>query len=111
MKIVLNKSYGGFRLTKHQAELLGYEWKEFTGIFKTAYTSRMGTDGAGYAERADEDKDRVNPILIESVERGDPSSWASDLYVCEIPDGAHWVIENYDGIETLYWSLSEIHEV
>lgn len=110
MKIVLNRCYGGFRLTKHQAELLGYEWKEFSGTIKTAYSSRKGMD-SGYAKGSDEDKDRINPILIESVERGDPSSWASELCVCEIPDGAHWVISNYDGVETLYWSLSEIHEV
>lgn len=110
MKIVLNKCYGGFGLTKHQAELLGYEWKEFSPIMAAAYKSML-RENAGYAEGANEDKDRVNLILIESVERGDPSSWASDLCVYEIPDGAHWVISNYDGVETLYWSMSEIHEV
>jgi hypothetical protein len=109
MKIVLNKCYGGFKVTKHQAELLGYEWKQFPNAMRSAFASRLKIDD-GYAEGANEDKDRVNPILIESVERGDPSSWASDLYVYEIPDGAHWVISNYDGVETLYWSLSEINE-
>lgn len=103
MKIVLNRCYGGFSITEEQAKLLGYEWK----LFENQY----GGFPRGYAIGQDDDKDRVNPLLIESVESGDESHWASDLYVYEIPDGAHYVISNYDGVETLYWSLSEIHEV
>lgn len=110
MKIVLNKSYGGFRLTKKQSELLGYQWKEFEGIWRTAFANG-DVEKSGYPEGSDEDKDRINPLLVESVERGDPSSWASELVVYEIPDGAHYVINNYDGVETLYWSMSKIQEV
>jgi hypothetical protein len=103
MKIVLNRCYGGFGITEEQAKAMGLEW--------IVFESQYGNKFKGYAKGWNEDKGRLNPILIESVERGDKQHWASDLWVCEIPDDAHYVISNYDGVETLYYSLSEIYEV
>jgi hypothetical protein len=52
-------------------------------------------------------KDRTHPLLVECVETmGDAaSSDLADLEVIEIPDGIHWAIDEYDGIE----SVHEVH--
>ena len=47
---------------------------------------------------------RENPVLIQWVETHN-----SDLAVVEIPYKAHYVIEETDGWETLYWSKTPIH--
>lgn len=86
MKVVINKCYGGFGLSKEAYEYLGLDW-----------------DGYGYKY----DNNRADPKLVECVETlGDAASGScAKLKVVEIPDGVEWEIEEYDGIE---W-ISEVH--
>ena len=84
MKIVINDCYGGFGLSKAQMELLGVEYSHQGEEFRT------------------------DQRLIKSVEDGDNKTSFAYLIVCEIPDGADYKIHEYDGLETLYWSLTPI---
>ena len=88
MKVVINKCYGGYKLSKEAYEYLGLDW-----------------DGYGY----DYDLYRTDPKLVECVETlGDIASGSSsNLKVVEIPDDVEWEIHDYDGIE----SIHEVHRV
>jgi len=86
MKVVINKCYGGFALSKEG-------WKLYW---------EMG----GKARRLGR-KDRADPLLVAVVEKLD---WEADglraeLKIVEIPDGIEWAIEESDGIE---W-VAEVH--
>jgi len=52
---------------------------------------------------------REDPVLVEVVEElGDKaSSNVSNLVVVEIPDGMEYVIDDYDGAETLHQKVRE----
>lgn len=88
MKIVINRCYGGFGLSKEAYECLGLPWDGF---------------GYKYSEK------RTDPKLIECVETlGDDSNGScAELVVIEIPDDVEYTIEEYDGIE---W-VAEKHRV
>jgi hypothetical protein len=88
MKVVINRRFGGYRLSRKAYTELNLEW-----------------DGYGFAY-AD---DRSNPKLVEAVEKlGEAASgdWAK-LEVVEIPYGIAWEIDDYDGMETVH----EAHRV
>jgi hypothetical protein len=97
MKIVLNRCYGGFALSKEQA--LAY------GIDESELYESMSGNGTYY----DYDMDRTDPKLVEVVEMDLPNSWASNLQVVEIPDNSFYRIEEHDGNEYIIYSESEIH--
>lgn len=80
MKIVINKCYGGFCLSKKAYEYLGLAW-----------------DGYGYKYS----NNRADSKLVECVETlGDIASGSlAELKVVEIPDDVDWYIDEYDGIE------------
>ena len=88
MKIVINKCYGGYGLSKEAYEYLGLAW-----------------DNYGYKY----EDNRTDPKLVECVETlGDIASGSySKLKVVEIPDDVKWEIRDYDGIE----SIHEVHRV
>jgi hypothetical protein len=88
MKVVINKCYGGFGLSKEAYEYLGLDW-----------------DGYGYKY----DDNRTDPKLVECVETlGDIASGSlAELKVVEIPDDVKWEIDDYDGVETIH----EVHRV
>jgi len=88
MKIVLNKCYGGFSL--NDKTLKRYNKLKGTSIINS-----------GGIPRDDE-------ILIQLVEEGGCNDIYSELTVVKIPDGCFWEISDYDGIETIYYSESEI---
>lgn len=84
MKIVLNKCYGGFSLSEKAYEFLGLEWDKY------------GFEYSDYSKRTDKK-------LIECVEtlKEEANGKYSKLKVVDIPDDIEWIIEDYDGIETL----------
>lgn len=55
------------------------------------------------------DVDRTDPDLVAVVEKlgDDANGWAANLVVVDIPDGAKYSIDDYDGVE----SVHEAHEV
>lgn len=89
-KIVINQDYGGFALSEAQQKACGVE-----GPFDKV--------------------DRTNPVLVAMVEAGDKGysdRWVhTNLVVVEIPEGADYVMTEYDGWENIYWSMSKIHSV
>ena len=88
MKVVINKCYGGFGLSKKAYEYLGLAW-----------------DGYGCKY----DNNRTDPKLVECVETlGDiANGWLAELKVVEIPDDVEWYIDEYDGIEC----IAEAHRI
>lgn len=97
MKLVINKCYGGFSLSEEQALAYGIDESEL-------YPSGITGNRVYYG-----DFDRDDPKLIEVVIQDLPSALASNLQVVEIPDGVFYKIEEYDGMEYIIWSESEIH--
>lgn len=83
MKIVVNRCWGGFGLSREAYKELGLSW-----------------DYYGFAY----DDNRADPRLIEVVEKlGEKASSSfSKLEIVEIPDGIEWEINNYDGYETIH---------
>lgn len=139
MKIILNKCYGGFDVSKEaymlyakKKELELYQYtSDFNNfkkciykktndevLFKNYFTKDMGDnieinneDYKKYNLYLD-DKHRQDPILIEVVEElGDKASGRfGELKVIEIPDNCYYIIDEYDGVETIYYSNTEIKE-
>ena len=113
MKIVINKKYGGFHLSK-EAVLLYGEKKGLNIIAKQdevikdlfhCYLNEE-KEGNGFAEW---DIERTDPILIEVVEQlGDLADTRhTRLKVVEVPDDVKWYIHDYDGLE----SVHECHRI
>ena len=139
MKIILNKCYGGFDVSKEAymlyAKKKGLELYQYTSdfnnfeksiykktndevLFKNYFIKDMGDnieinnkDYEKYNLYLD-DKHRQDPILIEVVEElGDKASGRfGELEVIEIPDNCYYIIDEYDGVETIYYSNTEIKE-
>jgi len=101
MKIAINQRYGGFSLSKiATTELLKYAPMDANYIHNGKWL-------------LDRKIPRDNPLLIGIVERlGDlANDVCAKIVIIEIPDKAYWYIFEYDGYETLVWSMSEIIEV
>lgn len=139
MKIILNKCYGGFDVSKEAyilyAKKKGLELYQYASdfanfkkciykktndetLFKDYFIKDMGDnieisneDYKKYHLYLD-DEYRQDPILIEVVEElGDKASGRfGRLKVVEIPDNCYYKIDEYDGVETIYYSNSEIYE-
>lgn len=90
MKVVINRCYGGFSLSKEAYEFLGLEW-----------------DTYGYAEEYM--SNRTDPKLVECVEKLGvlASGNFAKLKVVEIPDDVEWGITDCDGLEC----VEEVHRV
>ena len=93
MKIVINKCYGGYSLSKEAIDLyVKYSGKNRSEI----------NEWGGNITRND-------PNLIRVVEElGDKANGEfAELKIVEIPDDVDWVIEEHDGLE---W-VAEKHRV
>ena len=136
MKIILNKCFGGFSLSKKAYELYANKigkkvyayvnedfrdniYKKVNGdsLFVTYFTKDFGD----IAEISDDDYEKYNlylrndyrldKTLIEVVEElgKKASGMCGNLEVVEIPDNSFYEIDEYDGLETLYYSNSKIN--
>ena len=138
-EIILNKCYGGFdvsyeayKLYAHKKGLDLYRYKssfkdikhiiynkakDDEDLFVSYFTKDFGDnveisneDYEKYLLNIREDK-REDPILIEVIkELGEKASGRfGNLKIVKIPNDADFVLEEYDGIETLYYSKSKIY--
>lgn len=125
MKIILNKCYGGFDVSDKAYEL--YAEKKGITLYRYVddYKNKKMHKGSGlithyftkdFGDNVEMDKidwkaelylnyeHRDDPALVEVVEElGEKASGTfGKLVVVEIPDDMDYVIDYYDGIETLY---------
>lgn len=101
MKIVINKCYGGFGLSRKALDM--YAEKMGLNAGKWNANGSYYIDGDFYDREIPRD-DSVLVSIVEELGR-DASGGFADLHVIEIPDGVDWQIEEYDGIE---W-IAEVH--
>lgn len=83
MKVVINKSYGGFGLSDFAEGMLRERWPECPDF--------LGSDP----------NLRANRELVSVVEElgSKANGFYSELKVVDVPDDAEWHIEEYDGLE------------
>jgi hypothetical protein len=90
MKVLYNTCYGGFNFSN-----------EFTEEFNNRNTERLTPLETRHEERTD-------PSVIALFEEKG-SEWSSGrhskLDIIEIPDDVEFTVEEYDGIETISWSI------
>jgi len=127
MKVILNKCYGGFGVSVEGYELYCKKkgatanWYERIGnklvksedpnhMFVYCFIKDIGNNVEYSKDTFDkyhiylDDEHREDPVLIEVVEElGENANGRySELVVVDIPDGLDYVIDEYDGIETLH---------
>ena len=126
MKIVINRCYGGFGLSKEAvmryAELAGmtlyhkgdslcdHYYKVPVDEYKRLYEEAQKTRSYGVINElyfSDRQIGRDDPLLVQVVEELGEMSWdrCAELKVVEIPDDIEWEIKEYDGME----SIAEAH--
>lgn len=128
MKIILNKCYGGFDVSDAAYRL--YAKKKGVNLYNYNNDIKLDTYVKGKSRFGDSDcyftkdygpkvhkkdidwahdflylnsRNRTDPVLIEVIEElGENASGpCGRLVVVDIPDDMDWVIDNFDGIETL----------
>ena len=87
VKVVINKCFGGFSLSKEAYKELGLEWDRY------GYLSSWSNQT--------QEQQRSDPRLVAVVEKLGvaASGECANLRVVEIPDDVQWEIEEYDGYE------------
>ncbi len=85
MKVVVNRTFGGFKIPEKLVKPLGWYCVYFKGNDDPAYDERTAPD--------------LIEALEEMVHSGE-KIWP--LEIVEIPDGIEWYIEDYDGKETIH---------
>lgn len=117
----------GFKIYKYKSDVSGhypntkwiYKYADDNSLFVQYFTKDFGTN----IEISNEDyekyslylrnEERLNPILIEVVEElGEKASGRfGKIELFEIPDNVDYQIDEYDGVETLYYSNSKIETI
>jgi len=97
MKIVINRCWGGFAISKEAAQFMA---ERGNATAKAELENGGQWYGFGYTEDSDGYK-RTDPDLVAAVEAlGEKANGElALLVVVEIPDGIEWTLEEYDGQE------------
>lgn len=90
MKLIINKRFGGFSLSKEAQEM-----------YRSLTTYYFDDD---INERTD-----VNLIKVVETLGEKANGRFANLKVVELPDGAFYELNEYDGYEYVQWSETEIH--
>lgn len=102
MKIVLNKCFGGFSISKEAAEFMSKQGcKQAKEELKE---SKDNWYGYGYTKKYSDGYDRTSYYLVEAVEtlKEKANGSSAKLKVVEIPDDIEYHIDEYDGIESVH---------
>lgn len=104
MKIVINKQFGGFRLSDKAIERLKELKYDPPEGYDTIEEDLIPVDDIFRQTRKYwglMDIPRDHPLLIQVVEElgNDASGPHATLKIVEIPDGVTWGVEEYDGTE------------
>jgi hypothetical protein len=107
MKIVINSDYGGFGLSdKAIARFLELKGIEYETKKEMGYTCYYHKGFLGVTEHYinEYDIERNDPVLVQVVEElGEEANGKyASLKIVEIPDDVKWVIDYYDGIESIH---------
>lgn len=96
MKILINRCYGGFGLSKEALDI----YCEKKGINPGKWNNAWKF----YEEFSDTSIDRTDPILISVVEElGEKANGqCAKLSIIEIPDDLVYNIHDYDGMESVH---------
>ncbi len=109
MKIVVNRCFGGFGVSRKAVEFMAERGNEqakaeLDEILSGKYVNAVYDIYFGYSEKFNFEYNRIDPDLILAVEtlKDEANSGCSKLEVVEIPDGIEWEITDYDGMETIH---------
>jgi hypothetical protein len=96
MKVVINKCYGGFGISRacyDRMLQLGYP-----AVKHPEYISK------GDVYVGDDNEVRTHPALIQAVEelKAKANGSCAKLAVVEVPNDVKWFIDEYDGMETIH---------
>ncbi len=94
MKVVINRCFGGFSLSKEAVQYMANRGS------KEAIEMLSQKEFYGYLHETE----RNDPLLVEAVESlgvNEASGDHAELRVVEIPDGIEWEIDDYDGLESV----------
>jgi hypothetical protein len=95
MKIVVNKCYGGFSVSKDVYDELSIPWDGYGYISN----DELGIDSENFTAY------RADSRLIKAIEKvglKKASGALADLVIVNIPNNIDWYIDDYDGIETIH---------
>ena len=104
MKIVINKCFGGFSVSKKAVEYMANLGSSQARAELESMKDNSHNCYYGYSEKFDHEYDRTDPYLIEAVEvlKEEANGCFSKLKVIEIPEGINWEIIDHDGLETVH---------
>ena len=107
MKIVVNKCFGGFSISRKAVKFMAErgneqakaELDEILSGENNSYNSYYGC-----SQKYNFEYDRADPYLIKAVETlgCEANGSFAELKVVEIPDGIEWEIDDYNGMETIH---------
>lgn len=106
-KIVINQDFGGFSLSdraiERYCELKGIRFEKMTDR-DTPYYYHAGSLGDDEQMIWENNFDRDDPALVQTVEELGEEAYGryAILKIVEIPDDVEWVIQEYDGRETIH---------
>ena len=95
MKVVINKCYGGFGVSKAVYDELGKDWDGYGYLNNKTF----GIESDNYMAY------RSHPDLIAAIEKigeDEASGRLAKIRIVDIPDGIEWALDNYDGIESIH---------
>ena len=105
MKVVINKCYGGFSISKKAL----FRLRELGSVVAIKYINdfdehEIELDMMDMFHVCWEDEWRTDPLLIQVVDElgREANGRCAKLKIVEIPDDIEWYIDDYDGLETVH---------
>jgi len=104
MKVVINRCFGGFSISKEAAELMAEMGCERAKKELQETKDSEQFYGYGIVEGMPDGYDRTSKYLVAAVEKlgNKASGKLANLKVVEIPDDVEYEIDDYDGSESIH---------